>query len=123
MLRSGKKETIKKAPRNPNPISPFDRIKKIHGLDKIRETFNKIYDNSIKITRIITINDCQKVLVPELILKGEAVKNIKIVCRVCQNQKPGYPTYKFRLTNKIEQLVEIFGDDQKYFNQSSVPLS
>ena len=112
----------KRASRNANPVSPYDRIKAVFGKEHIKNRLQKALNDAVDERRVLQAADFPPVEDNNLRLIGIPVHSIELVCKVSSATKRGYPTIKFRLDKFIDKLVEKFGENQKQFDNSSVPL-
>lgn len=114
----------KRASRNKNPVSPFERVLACYDLDYIKGKFYQCLDSAITSKINLDPSNFKSIKVPELEPKSESTGVITVECKIQSGNSTQYPTIKFRLASKqnLDTLCKKFGMEQASFDQSSVPL-
>ncbi len=109
--------------RRENPVSPFERILKVKGKEWIQKKYQNELQNANSVNKAIVIADCQKFDDPRLDYILPVRPPPPVQCKT-KGGVGNYPVFKVRLDSKqnIDKLVEVFGEEQRKFDQSSVPL-
>nr|CAI83767.1 homing endonuclease [Didymium iridis] len=115
----------KRSRRNKNPISPFARIQHLKGLDFIKSTLASNREKAIIFETTVLLANLKHIDVPNLTpIAAPPDDAVKIQCLVLPGSSDTYPTTKVRCDGKasLNSLAAQFGEDQRSFDQTSLPL-
>jgi hypothetical protein len=116
---------ITRGKRKANPVSPFRRIKSLKGIDTIKSIYETAVNSSVAFIQEVPLEKLKHISSPDLIAIRTDQDSIQVECHILANSPPDqYPTKKVRCDSKkdLETLAKQFGEDQKEFDQSSLPL-
>lgn len=122
IVKQDEEKQVKRAHRNPNPVSPFDRIEAIFGQQYIQKRFFEALDKAKDVKTTLLIENYRQIKNENLKLVGDPITSVTFTCKVVCLKKTNYPTIKFRLDQHLHQLKKIFGPQQDQYDQTSVPL-
>lgn len=118
----------KRASRNKNNTTPLQRVLHCRGIDFVKSVFETCLASATSHRKTVVVANLRKITTSALVpavSDGAVVKDLMVECKVSNgNRTDQYPTHKVRLASKedMAKLCEKFGDDQRGFDQSSVPL-
>jgi len=115
----------KRSSRNKNTISPFDRIVTCRGIEFIKDTFYGALNKAQTMELLIPLSRFKSVQNDKFQTTGPVdTEPIKVQCKVKTGESSSYPSVKVRLSSKedLAKLCGSYGEEQKSFDQSSVPL-
>jgi len=113
-----------RASRNKNPVSPFDRVLSCYGIGYIRKAFKDSLNNAITMETVLCPSQFKSIKSTELWATSQSTERILIKCKVRPKGNSRYPTIKIRLASKdhMTTLCNAYGEGQRSFDQSSIPL-
>lgn len=116
----------KRASRNKNPVTPLQRVLHCRGDGVIKSVFEKCLASATPHRKTVVLANLRKITASALVPSvsgGAVVNDLVIECKI-STRADSYPTHKVRLASKedLDKLCAKFGDDQKGFDQSSIPL-
>lgn len=117
---------INKASRHKNLVSPFLRILQVKGIEWIRARFDIEVQEALRESHFMCLSELPEFDSPHLLrtLAAPPLVAPTYTCLVKAHDTAGYPTFKVRLADKqsLKVLSDAFGEEQKSFDQTSVPL-
>ena len=119
--------TPKRARRNKNSVSPLKRVLCCRGPEYIQDVYDRYSASAVPHPKVISIAKLRSIATSDLAPVSSAViatGDIVIECKVLAGKPDQYPTHKVRLDseNDMEKLCETFGESQREFDQTSIPL-